>query len=178
MRRMSSKRPTTEPDAAAEIVAVLLPEQAWSRVLVWQTRREHSRSELTNKLLRLGADEALIERLLVRLADLGLQSDERVAEGVVRAQLQRGRGLRIIRQALQRKGVEADAEVLSALDQSQDWVGTARGLLVRRFGEQPPGDAREQAKRVRFLQYRGFSLDQALTALRLNRDVSLLGEDS
>lgn len=177
MRRMSSKRPTTEADAATDAVAALSPDQAWSRVLGWQTRREHSRSELTDKLLRLGADEALIETLLARLSDLGLQSDERVAEGVVRGQLQRGRGLRVIRQALQRKGVEADAEAMSELDQLQDWVATARGLLARRFGPHPPGDSREQARRVRFLQYRGFTLGQALAALRLDQDVSLPGDD-
>lgn len=177
MRRMSSKRPVTEPDAATREVAALAPDRAWSRVLAWQTRREHSREELADKLARLGADEALIEATLARLVDLGLQSDARVAEGIVRGQLQRGRGLRVIRQTLQRKGVAADAETLSALEQSQDWVGTARGLLQRRFGAQPAGDAREQARRVRFLQYRGFTLGQALAALRLDPDVCLSGED-
>lgn len=167
MSRVYTKKPTSKPAVGEEGAAdqPLTAEQLWGRMLSWQTRREHSRVELRDKLARLGADEAVVEALLARLSELGLQDDDRFAEALVRSQLQRGRGRRLIGQVLQARGIAPDHPALAEQTADIDWQERARALLVRRFGEAPPGDARDKARRVRFLQYRGFSLGQALAAI-------------
>lgn len=168
MNRAFTKKPASERRAgasAADDAAGLTPEQAWTRLLAWQARRECSRGELAAKLARLGVGEVLADSLLDRLAELGLQNDDRYAEALVRSQLQRGRGQRVIRQRLQQSGIAPDHPALVEQSASLDWAAEARALLRRRFGEVPADDQKERARRVRFLQYRGFSLGQALAAL-------------
>lgn len=168
MSRAFTKKPTSDRQAEAEAAddaAELTPERIWSRLLAWQARRECSRGELAAKLARLGVDEALAESLLDRLAELGLQNDDRYAEALVRSQLQRGRGQRVIRQRLQQSGLAPDHPALAEQSAELDWAAEGRALLRRRFGEVPADDQKERARRVRFLQYRGFSLGQALAAL-------------
>jgi regulatory protein len=41
-----------------------------------------------------------------------------------------------------------------------DWYELAAQVSTKRFGHQAPADAKEKAKRSRFLQQRGFDFDQ------------------
>lgn len=171
MSRVSTKKPASEPAGGqGEGIADDAPpqptaDQLWSKVLGWQSRREHSRAELTGKLAALGADASQIDTVLVRLGELGLQNDDRFADMLVRSQLRRGRGQRVIRQTLQQRGIASDHPALAWQTADVDWVAQARELLVRRFGESLSGEPRDKARQVRFLQYRGYSLSQALSAI-------------
>lgn len=164
MSRVSTKKPVSDP------AAPLTPEQVWGRLLAWQARREHSRAELAGKLAGLGVVPDAAEPALDRLAELGLQNDDRYAEMLVRSQLQRGKGRQAIRQALQQRGLDRDHPALAEQADDLDWVARAVELLQRRFGDragESAHDERERARQVRFLQYRGFSLGQALGALKV-----------
>lgn len=154
----------------------LTAEQVWSRLLAWQTRREHTQYELREKLAQLGVAETVAEQGLAKLQEYGLQDDDRCAEGIVRGQLQRGRGRRAIAQRLQQKGLSADHAALAEHTDRINWVDAASELLQRRFGlhnAESVGDpaelAKAQAKQIRFLQYRGFSLHQAIEAVKARR---------
>ena len=47
------------------------------------------------------------------------------------------------------------------LDQAEvDWFELAKTTAQQKFGDNYPVDVKEKAKRIRFLQYRGFSFDQ------------------
>ena len=76
------------------------------------------------------------------------------------------RGRRAIAQRLQQKGLAAEHPALDEQTENLDWVKEAATLLQRRFGDTPIDDPKAQAKRVRFLQYRGFSLTQAIEAMK------------
>lgn len=153
-----------EPRVAPEVVPPTY-EQVWSKLLGWQTRRDHSCNELEAKLRQFGAEAEHIERALARLTELGLQSDDRFADALVRTQLARGRGQRAIKQTLQQRGIGADHTALQTQTADTDWVLHAQETLQRRFGTSPPADQKAKARQVRFLQYRGFSLGQALSAI-------------
>ncbi len=107
---------------------------------------------------------ALVDRLLDRLEQTGLLSDTRTAASVLRQQAARG-GLRRIRQAMQAKGLDA-ALVAEAVEQARgSEFERAWALWQRRFGEPPP-DARERARQMRFLAARGFEADTVRRVLR------------
>ena len=124
-------------------------------------RREHAEGELVSKLLRTFGDKAeLIESEIEKLRSEGLQSDARVAESYVRYQAGRGQGPVKIRAALRERGV-ADSLIAEAIDSvGIDWFELAAQVYRKRFGDSPPGDAKEKAKRSRFMQQRGFTYDQ------------------
>lgn len=133
-------------------------------------RREHSRAELYQKLASSGNTE-LLEQVLDHLQEQGLQSDLRFAESYCRSRIARGYGWLQIAQGLRGKGIggELSNEVRHGLD--VDWFALAVDAAVKRFGHKPCGDNREKARRIRFLQYRGFNGDQVRHALEaLERD--------
>lgn len=157
-----------------------------ARALRHLARREHSRAELERKLTaqlnadrhadqraqRRGdppaeehssppADEAeaaeQIRRTLDELAARGLLSDARAAESLLASHGRRF-GSRRLKQTLQAKGLDPEL-VRSTVQQSRSTeYERAQDLWRRRFG-QPPTDAKEQARQMRFLAGRGFAGD-------------------
>ncbi len=123
-------------------------------------RREHSRSELERKLSKRGFAKAEIDTLLSRLQTDGLQSESRFTEEYVHSRSQKGYGPVRIKDELQQRGID-ESLLEEFLDfQSQKWEQIAIDAQVKRFGAVPPENYRDYAKRVRFLQYRGFTAQQ------------------
>jgi regulatory protein len=133
------------------------------RALRYLAQREHSRDELGRKLARHAQDtpEASaaeqIARALDELAAAGLQSEERVAQAVLRGQGARF-GTHKLRHTLQAKGLAPAliAETL-ALGQGSE-LERATDVWRRKFGT-VAADAAERARQQRFLAGRGFSGD-------------------
>lgn len=123
-------------------------------------RREHSAFELTQKLNLKGYPRELVEDVVRALAERGLQSDERFTESFVRSRYGRGLGPVRVAQELRLRGISADLAAAYLNREDDGWGESCAGVAERRFGSAPPRDARERAKRIRFLQYRGFSMDQ------------------
>lgn len=156
--------------AEASAPASLSAEALRGKALALLTRREHSRAELQGKLVAVGGEAAQVTSLLDELVELRLQSDERFVEAFVRSRVQRGNGPLNIGNELRQRGVAS--ELVSALVQEgeQDWYELARQARERRFGQELPAERREQARQLRFLQYRGFSAAQAMKALRYQEE--------
>jgi regulatory protein len=162
------------------------PPSLQARALGWLAQREHSRSELRRKLLRVarqppaGAEEAAdadcaaaqaeakVDRLLDHLQAQGLLSEERFIESRVRVRAP-GLGTRRIQMELARHGLKLPAEPLQQLRDSE--LERATQLWLRRFGA-PAQDLRERSRQMRFLAGRGFSAEvihQVLAAGRRPR---------
>jgi len=117
-------------------------------------------------LITRGFSSELIETVLDRLVEVQLQSDQRFAPLFVRSRALKGYGPVRIAMELRQKGV-SETLVRQALQQSElDWFESAARQCRKRFGDQPATDRAEQAKRWRFLQYRGFDSEQTRYALQ------------
>lgn len=144
MRRRESAADAA-PDTGAELKA---------RALRHLARREHSRDELARKLAPHAASPEALEQLLEALAAKKQLSDERYAEARAH-QLARKYGAARIRLDLKSKGVAAEiAERIAAGDELE----RARAILARKYRSAAATRA-ERARRMRFLQSRGFSHD-------------------
>ncbi len=128
------------------------PAELRARALRLLARREHSRQELARKLSPRAESREALERLLDELEGRKQLSEERYAE--LRAHvLGRKYGAARIRQDLKSKGV---SEELAARFSGVDEVQKAREILARKYRE-PATTREERARRMRFLQSRGFS---------------------
>ncbi len=124
------------------------------------SRREHTRRELGEKLKAKGFLSAEIDELLDRLANEGLQSDARYTESYVHSRRQRGFGPLKIKLELQDRGVSVDLVDTFVDADHQVWLDTARREYTKKFGNRAADESmQEQARRVRFLQLRGFTGD-------------------
>ena len=122
-------------------------------------RREHSLEELRRKLKRRFVNEDLVEGELQRLKDENLQSDERYADSFLRQRSARGYGPRRVRHEMRQKGL-SDAEINNAFDRVEvDWYALAAAVMNKKFGDTPVVEIKEKARRIRFMQYRGFNSD-------------------
>ncbi|MDA3922076.1 MAG: regulatory protein RecX [Salinisphaera sp.] len=130
------------------------------RAMDFLARREHSRAELETKLRKREHASDDIEYVLDELVDDGLLSNARYAQAIVESKASRGVGPVRIRAELVSVGV-ADQQIEIALDEAGvDWMSIARAVRIKRFGPELPPDYPAKAKQMRFLQQRGFDMDQ------------------
>ena len=129
-------------------------------------RREHSRQELQRKLARrFAVDAEVIFSVINQLTQEGLQSDQRLAEALLRYRSNRGQGPLKIKAEMREKCIESDL-IEQIFDEANiDWFDLALRVLEKRYGDGSAVDASERAKRTRFLQQRGFSFDQIQTVM-------------
>lgn len=129
-------------------------------------RREYTRNELEERLLRHEHPPEEVHALLDRLAEDNLQSDARFVEHFVRSRIARLQGPRKISAELAGRGIDREM-IAQALEESDaDWMALAAEALERRF-DGPGDDMKARAKRQRFLASRGFDGQQCSSALRL-----------
>jgi len=128
-----------------------------ARALRALAQREHSRLELARKLQPHAADAAqgALETLLDELQAQGWLSDARFAEALSRNRATR-QGVARIRAELRLRGVAAEQveQATAALAGSE--AERAQQVWQKKFG-QPPLDAAERARQIRFLLARGFA---------------------
>jgi regulatory protein len=83
----------------------------------------------------------------------------RLAEAYVAERLRKGFGPLRIRRELREKGL-SNALIEPHLQRSQgDWLRLIAAVHDKRFGPAAAANARERARRGRFLEYRGFPTD-------------------
>ncbi len=121
-------------------------------------RREHARAELVSKLRQRGFPADEIVTTLDRLEAEGLLSDERFAEAYVRQRAGKGFGPVRIRQELAQRGIDGPLSEAALAPWADRWLAIAAQQWEKRFGA-PAEDARERARQIRHLQYRGFGFD-------------------
>ena len=135
-----------------------------ARALRLLARRDHTRRELAAKLAPHVEDPDKLESLLDELTARGWLSEARVAEQVVHAKRARYGPARIRRALVERGVPDALIEpVLAGLKLTE--LEAAATLWAKKF-RAAPHDRAAQAKQVRFLQSRGFSLDVAMRVVR------------
>ena len=143
------------------------PAAARKKAMDLLARREHAADELVRKLTKAGFNGDTAEDAVAELTREGLQSDERFVESFVQSRVNQGKGPMRIRAELGQRGV-AESATQRAMDSADvDWFELARSARMQKFGDTRPGDYREKARQMRFLQYRGFESEQIAAAMDL-----------
>ncbi|MEC9247494.1 MAG: regulatory protein RecX [Pseudomonadota bacterium] len=114
--------------------------------------------ELINKSRKKGIEDFDVSRILDGLKEQGLQSDERFAIEFLHSKAEAGFGPSRIRRDLSSRGVGKELINLVFQESEVDWLANAKKVFERKFPEQS-SELKEYAKRVRFLNYRGFEQD-------------------
>jgi regulatory protein len=119
--------------------------------------REHSRDELECRLGQFEQEPGSLAKALDELQAKGFINEQRVLESVLNRRSAK-LGVARIRQELQGKGLASEA-VMDAVEQLRSTeVERAREVWRKKFG-QPPVDAAQRGKQMRFLASRGFGGD-------------------
>ena len=137
-----------------------------ARALRLLARREHTRQELEGKLSPHAGCSEDLQNLISGLTQKNQLSEERFAEERAR-RLSRKYGAARIRQDLKSKGVSE--ELISRFSSSENEMQKAKEILERKY-RTPAATREEKAKRMRFLQSRGFSSEIIFKLLSARSD--------
>ena len=122
-------------------------------------RREHSAQEIRQKLRQREFDDKEIDQVVIDLQQGGWLSDERFTEAYIRMRMVKGFGPVRIAMELRERGVD-DVLVDQYLDpRAPEWLQSLREQYHKKYAGKSIEDYNDKAKRIRFLQYRGFALD-------------------
>jgi regulatory protein len=139
------------------------------RALGLLVRREHSKLELTRKLLAGGIAEEEAVAAVGKMAEAGWQDDIRFACSLARTRASAGYGPLRIRAEIQSHGLGMDAveSAFAALAEAaeDDWPARAADLVRKRFGASRAAPLAMQRKAADFLLRRGFDGDCIRAAL-------------
>lgn len=140
------------------------------RALSLLVRREHSKQELTRKLLARGIAEEDAVAAVGKMAHAGWQDDARFACSLARTRMSAGYGPLRIRAELASHGLGGDVieAAFAALAEAggDDWLSRARDLVRRRFGMSVDATMSLQRRAADFLIRRGFDCDSVRAAIR------------
>ncbi|HKJ71526.1 MAG TPA: regulatory protein RecX [Gammaproteobacteria bacterium] len=139
-----------EADWAEQLAA------AYEQGLKLLVRREHSRRELARKLGDRDHPAAAVEAALDRLEAENALNDGRFAEEYARARFAGGFGPVRVAAELREHGIDGDGLRWARLGRDEEHE-LAAAQLAKRFGSGAPRDFKERAKRMRYLQRRGFA---------------------
>jgi regulatory protein len=128
--------------------------------------REYLQSQLAEKLAKKFDNSPYISEVLERLVEENLQSDHRFIEAFIRSRISRGQGEMRIRLELKQRGANLNLVSQLLTEAEVDWYELALQTAANKFGQSQTIDAKEKAKRMRFLQYRGYNFDQINYALK------------
>ena len=134
------------------------------RAMRFLARREHSRAELKRKLAARATEGDDLESLLDDLARRGWLSDARYAELSIRAKARRYGPLKLTHH-LRSRGVDDETIASGFRAAGAEGASHLESVWASHFGAPPAGE-KERARHVRFLQGRGFALDDVLRFLR------------
>ncbi len=127
------------------------------RALRLLSQREHSRAELERKLAPHEETPGELAKALDELQARDFINDGRAIESVVHRRASK-LGAARVRQELAAKGLSGEA-VAQAMEGLRDTeLSRAQEVWRKKFG-QPPADAHERARQMRFLITRGFAAE-------------------
>jgi len=115
--------------------------------------------EIRDKLSRREFENSEIEQAIIELQQGGWLSDERYAEAYIRMRQQKGFGPIRISMELNERGVKESIIDTYLNEQDDSWLHTLQQQYQKKYKNKAVEDYNDKAKRIRFLQYRGFPLD-------------------
>lgn len=132
-----------------------------SRALDMLARREYSRVELQRKLISYANSTEELNQILDELSERNWQSDERFTEMWINHKSHKHGRLRL-QQQLSAKGIN-ESTIHHYLPDHDVELNHAIAVLQKKF-KLNSSHLLDKPKHIRFLLYRGFSIDIALTA--------------
>jgi regulatory protein len=132
------------------------------------SKRDYAAATLASKLRKLGHPAAEVASTITECHTKGYLNDQRFALSRLHTRVERSKwGPGKVLQELKEHQVASQPGVAEAVAET-DWLTQATQLVQKKYPKPLPSDAKarqqEKARRLGFLQRRGFTMQQALAA--------------
>ncbi len=122
------------------------------------TRGELTRRLLVQKLAQRGYQSDTVQQIIDELAEQGWQSDQRYTEQYIAMRSRKGFGPVRIQMELEQRGIDETAASHAVSEVL--WQDNLANAYRKKYTNSPITCCSDRTKRMRFLQYRGFTFEQ------------------
>lgn len=133
------------------------------------SRREYSAQQLQQRLQARTEDDQLVQQVISWCQAENYQSDSRFVDMLLRSRLGKGYGPKMIQQECRQHGVDLALLQQQLTEQAPDWAALAAACYQKKYGDTAITTPKERAKRLRYLQQRGFYPEDCKAALPNDR---------
>ena len=124
-----------------------------------RSRREHSKREIKDKLLKRFDENDQINQVIEKLVSNNLVNNLRFAELYVISRKRKGFGPKKIAYELFTKGI-SESISQEIIKNEGKWADSAKKVFMKKFKNGPSDNLKESIKQKIFLQNRGFSFKE------------------
>lgn len=128
-------------------------------------KKDYSSGRLSSLLSKLTEKEEYVERVVRRLSDSHYINDTQLINNLIDKHIKKLHGPTRIKQEIRQKGFPQELIDQKIEESGIDWYSMAKEARIKKFSDTPPSEQKEKAKQIRYLQYKGFSMDMILEAL-------------
>ena len=126
--------------------------------LNYLARREHTRFTLREKLMQKGFLHQSVDAVLDILIQQGFLNEDRFCEAFIQKRIRQGYGPIRIAAECKQYGINNDIIVSQLPQEEEFWLAIIQKISQKKFQSNPL--PKEQMRQRRYLQYRGFKLEQ------------------
>ncbi|PAV07095.1 hypothetical protein CBG25_05240 [Arsenophonus sp. ENCA] len=116
-----------------------------------------------NTLISL-LSNTLVDRVVRRLSDNHYLNDTQLINILIDKHIKKLHGPTRIKQEIRQKGFPQELIEQKIEASGIDWYSMAKEARIKKFSDTPPTEQKEKAKQIRYLQYKGFSMDMIFEA--------------
>lgn len=128
-------------------------------------KKNYSSGNMKRQLAKLAEKTDDVEHVLCRLTDNHYLNDAEFITYLFEKHIKKLHGPTRIKQEIRQKGF-LQALIEQEIEKGNiDWYVLAKEARVRKFGEALPSDSKEKNKQIRYLQYKGYTMDMIFEAL-------------
>lgn len=128
-------------------------------------KKNYSSGDMHRQLARLTEKMDGVEHVLRRLTDNHYLNDPQLIAYLFDKHIKKLHGPTRIKQEIRQKGFPPGLIEQEIEKSDVDWYELAKEARVRKFGEALPDDPKEKNKQIRYLQYKGFTMDMIFETL-------------
>lgn len=122
-------------------------------------KKDYSSGSLSRLLKKLTEKEEYVDRVIRRLSDNYYLNDTQLITNLIDKHTRKLHGPTRIKQEIRQKGFPQELIDQKIEESGIDWYSMAKEASIKKFFDTPPSEQKEKAKQIRYLQYKGFSMD-------------------
>ncbi len=127
-------------------------------------KKDYSSGSLRRLLSKLTEKEEYVDCVVRRLSDNHYLNDTQLINNLIDKHIKKRHGPTRIKQEIRQKGFPQELIEQKIEESGIDWYSMAKEARIKKFSDTPPAEQKEKAKQIRYLQYKGFSMDMIFEA--------------
>lgn len=127
-------------------------------------KKDYSSGRMNRLLRKLTEKEEYVDRVVRHLSENHYLNDAQLIINLINQHIKKLHGPKRIKQEIRKKDLPQELIEQKIEESGIDWYSMAKEARIRKFSETQPIEQKKKAKQIRYLQYKGFSMNMIFEA--------------